>query len=500
MTPHFVEGDHPFRPATATMQEILRKQFIPRVVRWLLGRHSSSILAQESGSAWETALSLQVFVDALTVLRDTSPHDEDLETQIGLKSMQAARWLLSVKYAVQSPDGEALVNWENVTWDTSVVIRGLLTVLKESAAQFSSAEQEDLKDAVVKGTRWLLTRFDTWHTDVKYPFGPADVSQIVITLIYLARTFPDLYARACSGYKSRRGAAQSSDPAADIITYLLHTKTKRTLPVHDAGEAEEVAAYWWDDYFSTAEVVEALATYYELSLTPTQHVTPNAELLVTIKTVLVGVCAFFEHTQCDGMWGSHVETLKVTHCYIALRRCIPELTPGGGQFLVPEIHTTFKAIRWMCDPKQIFADGSFLHTMFLTIFYSRAVIEVYRSWPPARSPIEKLYDDVVWFSPVRTTPERSRRHHLEIRCAELTRELDDEQKQREQLAKWVASGILGVIAIVVTLAIASSLDVVKLSFHIGNVAEFVKFIAIALTLLSLTTAAAWKLPLSKRKT
>ncbi|MCU1294668.1 MAG: hypothetical protein JWP08_3518, partial [Bryobacterales bacterium] len=335
-------------------------------------------------------------------------------------------------------------------------------------------------------------------TDVKYPFGPADVSQIVITLIYLARTFPDLYALACDGHKPMLGSPDG-DPAAAIINYLLHIKTKRTLPIHETAETEEVAVYWWDDYFSTAEVVEALATYYELSLAPTQHVTPNDELLVNIKSVLVGVCAFFEQSQCDGMWGSHIETLKVIHCYISLRRCIPELTPGAGQFLVPEIHTTFKAIRWMCDPKQIFADGSFLHTMFLTIFYSRAVIEVYRSWAPARNPIEKIYDDVVWFSPVRTTPERSKRHHLEIRCAQLTTELEEEEKQKERIAKWLASAILNIIAIVAMVAIASSLDVIKLSFHIGSVAEFVKFLAIALSLLSITTAAAWKLPLSRRK-
>jgi hypothetical protein len=379
------------------------------------------------------------------------------------------------------------------------VIRGLLTVLKESAAKFSTTEQEELKDAVVKGTRWLLTRFDTWDTEVKYPFGPADVSQIVITLIYLARTFPDLYALASQGYKSTR-AVQGGDPAADVINYLLHIKTKRSLSIPGTTGAEEVVAYWWDDYFSTAEVVEALATYYELSLIPTPHVKPNDELLATIKSVLVGVCAFFEQTQCDGMWGSHIETLKVVHCYVLLRRCIPQLSPGSGQFLVPEIHTTFKAIRWMCDPKQIFADGSFLHTMFLTIFYSRAVIEVYRSWAPAKNTIDKLYDDVVWFSPVRTTPERSKRHHLEIRCAQIASDLEDEHKRRERLAKWTASVLFALVSVILMLATATSLDAIKLSVHIIEVGNFIKILAITLTLVSLTTAYAWKLPLSRKRT
>jgi len=477
---HFVDPEHPFRPATSSLRELLAESYIPHVVRWLLGKNNNSVLAHDSGSAWETALSVQVFADALEIL--PAERADPLRSEVSLKSCAAARWLLSVKNT--SADG--LANWENVTWDTSVVIRALVTVLKDSSAQFSEKEIAGLRDAVVKGTRWLLQRFAKWETEVKYPFGPADVSQIVITLIFLAKTFPELYAEAITAYRESKAG---QDPAADIIRELLHKKTKRLLaPV--VAEAEAVTTYWCDDYFSTAEVVEALATYYELSVDSTLAV--DTDLLKEIKEALVGVCMFFELTQCDGMWGSHIDTLKVVHCYVFLRRRVLHGSPPSP-LLVPEIHTTFKAIRWMCDPKQIFSDGSFLHTMFLTIFYSRALLEVYRSWEPANRSIERIYDDVVWFSPVRTTPERGKRLAVEIenvrlrgeaaeQCARLEARVEAERTRRQQLWRRLVAGVLAFAATTVIAAIAVLVGALVISVKVPKADLFIALLAILVPL------------------
>lgn len=115
-------------------------------------------------------------------------------------------------------------------------------------------------------------------------------------------------------------------------------------------------------------------------------------------------------------------------------KIIPQKDSGiNDPLIVPEIHTIFKAFRWMCDEKQIFSDGSFLHKMFLTIFYSLALVEVYRYWQLRDNTIEKIYDDVLWFSPVRTTPERSKRLSTELENINLRENMKDEIEKYKNL-------------------------------------------------------------------
>jgi hypothetical protein len=49
----------PFEPFTETLKSIIRKKYIARVYEWLLGKHVGSILAEESNSNWESALSIR---------------------------------------------------------------------------------------------------------------------------------------------------------------------------------------------------------------------------------------------------------------------------------------------------------------------------------------------------------------------------------------------------------------------------------------------------------
>ena len=138
----------------------------------------------------------------------------------------------------------------------------------------------------------------------------------------------------------------------------------------------------------------------------------------------------------DGMWGGHIDTIKSDHF---LRHDEASHSSTGCRYrrtlIVPEIHTTFKALRWVCDRKQVFSDGSFMHTMFLTIFYTIALVEVYRSWEPAGRTVALLYDDVVWSSPVRTTPERYRRMALSLRHEAVCIELSGDNRQPHLLAQ-----------------------------------------------------------------
>lgn len=480
-------GELPFTPFSASLRDVLRKKYIKRVALWLLGKDENSVLAQEGNSVWEAALSIIFLADAGDIFAEAG-EEAELRDVIRYKSTVVARWLLSKKIPI---GGTEYVCWERVTWDTSVVIRALVTSLRKYHDSFSEAERREIMEVVVKATKWLHYRFSQWETQVKYPFGPADVAQIVITILHLAKEYPDLYKRILKEYY---GDQAQKDWAAEIVEYLLHKKTEKTLTVEIAGDGRnEVVVYYWDDFFSTAEVIEALGLFHQHCHTFQPLLNEYRPMLYATKEAVIRACTYCEQEQVDGMWGSHIDTIKVIYSYVKIRRMIPQRASGlDDPLIVPEIHTTFKALRWMCDEKQIFSDGSFLHTMFLTIFYALALAEIYRSWQPAADPIEKIYDDVVWFSPVRTTPERSKRLAAELRNAQLQDELDrardlaasrfvELKLMRRNYAKLIMSALLTFAAVPLFLLVGSRSGLFNYSFEMVKLSDFFQYVAVFVT-------------------
>lgn len=404
----------PFAPFDSPLRDVIRKGQLRSVAIWLMGKDENSILAQQSNSLWESSLSMLFLAELASAFGED---ETDLKEKIKFKNKAVARWLLERK--TQSSDKQ-FIYWEGVTWDTSVVIRAIAKALKCYNADFSEYERSEFKICIIQGISWLYHRFSKWDSEVKYPFGPADVAQILATLVTIRSDFPELYNDFLA-----INAKKDHEIEIEIVKYLLHAKTEKTLTIPISSEEdEEIVTYWWDDYFSTAEVVESIALFYREADVNLKK--QDRGLMHSVKEALVRACCYFEQSQVDGMWGSHIDTIKVVYAYVRIRSLIPQSSRERREPLItPEIHTTFKAIRWMCDEKQIFSDGSFLHTMFLTVFYAHALLEVYKSWEPAHLPINLLYDDVVWFSPVRTTPERSKRLAAELHIEELKRSIDD---------------------------------------------------------------------------
>jgi len=451
----------PFAPYSDTLQEILRRKYIKRVAEWLLSNDEHSVLAQKAGSVWESALTIISLAEAAEIFRACNEEPE-LQAEIKSKSATVARWLLEKKCDDQRRN-ETYYCWEKVTWDTAVVTRSLLIALSKYRAEFSEEKQQEILDTAKTAIYWLHCRFDEWETDVKYPFGPADIAQIVITMIYIREHYPDIYEQAIQKFYS----TEPKDLATEIVKYLLHIKTEKSITVQiSAGETQDIVTCWWDDYFTTAEVIESLALFHAYCENKPNLKEEHKELLNSIKVAITEACTYFEQNQVDGTWGSHIDTIKVIHAYVMIRKMAPRRTqpnPKDDWLLVPEIHTTFKALRWICDDKQIFADGSFLHTMFLTIFYSQALVEVYNSWEPAKSSVDKLYDDVVWSSPVRTTPERSKRLKLSLKHRELQEETEQLIERKDRLKKVLFTLIATAISLPLFIVIGHFTERLKIS-------------------------------------
>jgi len=455
----------PFAPYSNTLQEILRRKYIKRVSEWLLSTDEHSVLAQKAGSVWESALTIISLAEAAEIFR-TSNEELELQAEIKRKSAVVARWLLDKKCDDQKRN-ETYHCWEKVTWDTAVVTRSLLIALSKYRAEFSEEKQQEILNTAKTAICWLHCRFDEWETDVKYPFGPADIAQIVITMIYVREHYPDIYWHAIQTFYG----AEPKDLATEIVKYLLHIKTEKSITVQiSAGETQDIVTCWWDDYFTTAEVIESLALFHVYCDNKPSLKEEHKELLNSIKVAITEACTYFEQNQVDGTWGSHIDTIKVIHAYVMIRKMAPRKTqpnPKDDWLLVPEIHTTFKALRWICDDKQIFSDGSFLHTMFLTIFYSQALVEVYNSWEPAKSTVDQLYDDVVWSSPVRTTPERSKRLRLSLKHRELHEENERLIQRNDRLKKIVSTIILTAIALPLFIVVGDFTERLNISIASG---------------------------------
>jgi len=485
----------PFTPFDSTLKEVLKKNQIKEVASWLLGKEENSILAQQSNSLWESSLSILFLINVVSIFDEKE--ETDLKQKIKYKSKAVARWLVDKK--TESSDHK-FISWEGVTWDTSVVIRAIAKALKEYANEFSDQEKVEIKKCITKGTVWLSHRFSKWETEVKYPFGPADVAQILATLISIRSDFPELYLEFL-----KEAGKQNSEIEIEIVRYLLHTKTEKTLTIPiTSDEDEEVITYWWDDFFSTAEVVESIALFYKYYEADAELKKQHKKILHSTKQALVRACVYFEQSQVDGMWGSHIDTIKVIYAYVRIRSLIPQSSKDSKEpLIIPEIHTTFKALRWMCDEKQIFSDGSFLHTMFLTVFYSHALLEIYNGWEPANLKIKQLYDDVIWFSPVRTTPERSKRLAAELHIGELNESIDElkknittlnEEKETELLRRLrlMRGSIVLVISVLLFVFFGIGFKAFEMYFSFGTDKNVtLGYLALSTTLIIAFISVAW---------
>ncbi len=450
--------DLPFTPLDTTLQDVIRTRYLCRISKWLLGTSSEAILTQASNSVWESALSLQFLWEASDIFRQHKEY-EDICHDTDLKSPSVLRWIL--EHISDSKCGHYQC-WENVTWDTAVVTRVLDEGAHRYRAEFSKAEHSKIQTLRKSSIQWLCKQFYSWDKDIKYPFGVADVAQIAITLLHFQSQIPS---QMNCWVKEIFGA--NKDIIGDIVRYLLQKKTKRILTIKPPdGEANCITAYWWDDFFATSEVIEALALFCTYCAADAKNkVLYEKELLETHEAIL-GACTYCEHSQIDGMWGSHIDSIKVVYVYIKLSGLPLALIRPDGERFEPELHTTFKALRWMCDEKQVFSDGSFLHTPFLTVFFALTLTEAHQTWKPAKLRVDCLYDDVVWSSPMRTTPERAMRMAAEITTSQLKERISRLLSLQRTIKRYISSLVITIALTVLLISAGQLLGIMNTSFRI----------------------------------
>jgi hypothetical protein len=280
----------------------------------------------------------------------------------------------------------------------------------------------------------------------------------------------------------------------DVVRYLLRCGSQRdgAFPT-GSPEVVGVRERYWENFFHTAEVIEALALFRHHFRN--DKAAEAQELLAQIDHAAIEVFHYFENGQSDGQWGTHVETCRVLYAYVRtapLFPSIPDISP----------HLVFKALRWLCDEKQHFADHSFMHTMFITIFFALAILEVYRCWPPAQRTIEEIYDDIVWFTPARTTAERSERLKVVLENDRLHRQLEKLESRHATVVR-VAWTVAAVVLIGIgTGLFAATIGFMKVQCSLDMTvkpADLWKVVSVVVAVLGLVVGAIWRLRIGRAR-
>ncbi|MDC9723683.1 MAG: hypothetical protein PSN34_13055 [Urechidicola sp.] len=387
------------------------ENYIISFTTWLLGKDDLSILSQQSGSVWETSLN----IITLNEIYNINNIEESLKKEIKRKSIATVDWILSKKNDINSN----FTQWDNVTWDTAVAIQSLLMCLSEYSDDLSQKQKDNIKDATFKGCLWLYSKFSQWELNTKYPFGDADISRIIGVLLKCYNTDADLYNKIKTHYKENIDPSDDGKWLNNIVMHLLYKGADKLDTGSDLSIINKNTKYNWgdNDYFTTSDIVDSFCIFYKNFSNNNIPESFDKNIIKYMEVAIKQSCIKFENNQVDGMWGSHIDTIRVVGSYLLAGSLVSIHTKK--KIIKPEIHTIFKAIRWMCDEKQRFDDGSFMHTMFLTVFFADTLVTVYKYWNEADKKILDVYDDVVWSSPARTTPERLERLSLEIEYNQL---------------------------------------------------------------------------------
>jgi hypothetical protein len=492
--PNYVEN-LPFQPFTRTLGDVLRDNFIRPAAEWLLGVRDTSVLAMEGSSAWETALTISFVIESGSILYGASQNTE-LQRKVDTKIVSVTQWLVNRRI----PHDDETFCWDHVTWDTAVVISALLSVLSNYRDRFGQEYLDDIEASIIGGVVWLYRQFAQWELTIKYPGGPADVAQILNTILLLQQRHPNLAAQIENVLAENN---ENYDLPLLVTQYLLRRRTFRKLKIPgDDGIVETVGCWWDDDYYSSAEVIESLARFHHIA--EKRGTASWKDTVNEVRICLIQACTFLESTQADGKWGNQTDTLRVLGSYVMTRRLLPQKAEGRiDSLILPEIHITFKALRWICDEKQVFRDGSFLHSLFLTIFYVLTLAEIYRSWDSCRDTVDKVYDDVLWASPTRTTSERIRRLSADISNDRLRDEVEAAEEKISECqaqssiyhanARKVAVSVGALLfSILVGFACALSLKTIRMTFHVTDTVAFLTIFGIIITVMATVVGLNWK--------
>jgi len=378
----------PFIPVDKPLKTILAEKFILPLAKWMTLGTNDLVMGTIGNSVWESAFTIMFLIETIDVMKKEQLDKRqfaDLKVDFDTRILKTTKWLLSK--STDRTENTEFLSWDGLTWDTSVVLRSLLHVLR-SYKELDEKLAADIERSIARGISWLITEFDEWRTR-SYTAGPQDVAEVLILLTELSKKYPDLYKKIVD---SSSWKGKETQLKWEIAKLLIQTRSEAiSFSTAEIGKDRPIAL-WWGEFFGTAEVLEALGVFYQhqIGTRDDDYATlePNKIILQAIRETLIQATLYFDFTQNEGTWGSAVtDTARVAITYVNLASTL--------SFIQPNDFVVFTSLRWLCADSQVMSDGSFLHSLFLSVYYSHALLAYYSRWELSEMfPID-IYDKVL---------------------------------------------------------------------------------------------------------
>lgn len=400
----------PFSSTNQLRTELIKQYLIPSI-DWLADSYdkaSTTVLPTKLGNLWETAYVI------LCLLRSKNI----IESNIGFKGDYVKRISDSVDFLLDRVrEDRDTANWDGGLYDTAVVIRALIEYLRIYPEGTNATRSSALID---KSLIWLFKEVREWETE-RYSLGLADLSQTLRAILQWEEFRQEIDINTFLKNHGIDFRERADDFVAELIIKQLSfddSISKIDKDISDIDRAISVEKNKFEikkkppidfqsDIWNTSEAILGLTGYFFRRK-------ENTNLIPRINDVLQQSIRFLETEHTDGKWGLPDVTS------LALMAYLRGYSTAGS--IEPEPHIVFKTIRWLCDSKQRFSDGSILHSTNHTIFFSLALIEVFNSWLSVGSvrdiSVIDIYDYVLWQMPARTTVERAKRLETEAKLAQ----------------------------------------------------------------------------------
>ncbi|HET7120118.1 MAG TPA: hypothetical protein VFI17_02560 [Solirubrobacterales bacterium] len=393
------------------------------------------------GAHAEVALSALAGVGYLRAKVSPDPEDQ----LIASRAAAAARWLADA--ADHHDDGSCC--WDHSAWDTAAVIRALALVLSEQRTRkilAATGWEAKVKERMLAGTRWLLARFrDAENGTVLARLNPAEYAEVGRTVAELA-----VWDRAATEAVTVEAVGSGiDDVVASICQTLARRRSERMIEVRTEDGSSEIATIWWGDFMGTSEVLRFYAAVNRALLAGSLELPPI--LGQTIRESVAKCLLLIEHSHFDGLWGAYLDTIALLGAYVEIGESREGLFAeiGREEGLAAQARIVFRVIRWMCDPTQRAADGSVLHTAFLTTFFAQAMVDVASLWRFSSDSIAVVYDEICLLTEAGVSEHRAEQIKALLDRDEARRQLEEAredvgvERRRNNYERWLRTRFVG---------------------------------------------------------
>lgn len=471
----------PFLDANEPLERVLVGQYLAPALAWLLGPDSAGTPAMRVGSSWEVALTLAA---TLEVRRrwGGQPWVARRFPRLASQIDEMARWLLSK--AERHPEGSFC--WDHSAWDTAVIARTLFGVTATGSYKELAVALDAQARTVDGAVWWLIRRYvDYSHDTVRSALNPAELAQIGRTVVDLAKQDASRVA-ACAIQAGWTGGPDAL--LQSIADVLLRRQSDCPLSPSLGGHHTSQTGTWWDDWFGSCDVLAFLIRL--LDLNGERTVTLEPSMIVRIRESIARCFTLIEDTQSEGLWGAYLDTIAVLGTYVHVGSAMAAMAAQQGTtHLTAQPRIVFRTIRWACDPTQSFADGSILHTGFLTTFFVNTLLAVIQFWPKTQLPLIDVYDELSQVMDRGVTIDRANFLTASIERDAAIAKLANQQRRVDQLIRFIgherwfhARLVLTVVLVPLTLVLSFAIPVVAglvdFGYRITNADTLISVLAV----------------------